>query len=58
VKINSIYNEDNLQTMKRIPNDFIDLVVTSPPYEDIRDYKGFHWNFQAVALDLFRILRD
>ena len=42
MKINSIYNEDNLQTMKRIPNDFIDLVVTSPPYEDIRDYKGFH----------------
>lgn len=29
---NKIFNEDNLETLKRIPNDYIDLTVTSPPY--------------------------
>ena len=36
MKINKIYNEDCLDTMKRMPNDFLDLIITSPPYEDIR----------------------
>jgi len=35
MEINKIYNEDNLQTMARMPNDFVDLIITSPPYEDI-----------------------
>lgn len=32
MEINKIYNEDNLETMAKMPNDFIDLIVTSPPY--------------------------
>lgn len=35
MEINKIYNEDNLETMARMPNDFVDLIITSPPYEDI-----------------------
>jgi DNA modification methylase len=35
MEINKIYNEDNLETMAKMPNDFIDLIITSPPYEDI-----------------------
>lgn len=34
MKLNKIYNEDCLETMAKMPNDFIDLIVTSPPYED------------------------
>lgn len=40
MKINKIYNESNIETCKRLPNDFIDLVVTSPPYDNLRDYEG------------------
>ena len=29
---NKIYNEDCLDFMKRIPNNFFDLIVTDPPY--------------------------
>lgn len=29
--INKIYNENNLDTMNKMPNEFIDLTVTSPP---------------------------
>lgn len=36
MEINKIYNEDNLLTMARMPNDFIDVVLTSPPYNIIR----------------------
>ena len=35
MEINKIYNEDNLKTMARMPNDYIDLIITSPPYEDV-----------------------
>lgn len=32
MEVNKIYNENCLDTLKRIPNNAIDLVVTSPPY--------------------------
>lgn len=32
LELNKIYCESNLETMKRMPNDFVDIVVTSPPY--------------------------
>jgi len=32
VMLNKIYNESNLETMKRMPNGFVDYVLTSPPY--------------------------
>ena len=35
MEINKIYNEDNLETMAKMPNDFLDLIITSPTYEDV-----------------------
>lgn len=32
IEINKIYNEDNIETMKKIPNKFISGIITSPPY--------------------------
>ena len=32
IELNSIYNEDCLEGMKRIPDKSIDLIVTDPPY--------------------------
>lgn len=40
MKINKIYNEDCLETMKRMPDNFINLVVTDPPY--LISYKTNH----------------
>ncbi len=34
-ELNKIYNEDNLVTMSRMPDNFVDLIITSPTYEDI-----------------------
>lgn len=41
VELNTIYNEDCRETMSRMPEGFIDLVVTSPPYFNAREYS--HW---------------
>lgn len=38
IQLNTIYNEDCLETMKRMPDGFVDCVVTSPPYWGLRDY--------------------
>ena len=38
MEINKIYNEPCLETLKRMPNDFLDCVITSPPYWQLRDY--------------------
>jgi len=57
MKINQIYNEDCLDTMSRMPGDFVDLVVTSPPYDSLRTYKGYSFNFESVAENLYRIVK-
>lgn len=40
IELNKIYNEDCLDTMKRMPDNFIDLIVTSPPYNINLRIKG------------------
>lgn len=58
MELNKIYNEDCLETMKRMPNDFVDLTVTSPPYDNLRDYKGYSFDFENIAKELYRITKD
>lgn len=36
----------------------IDLVITSPPYDNLRDYEGFEMDFPHLAYQLYRILKD
>lgn len=58
MEINKIYAEDCLITMKRMQDNFIDLVVTSPPYDDMREYNGCsQFNFKEIAYQLFRKLK-
>lgn len=56
--LNKIYNESNLETMAKMPNCFIDLVVTSPPYDDLREYKGYSFPFEEIAKELYRVVKD
>ena len=48
---------DNVTLMKKLPEECIDLTVTSPPYDNLRTYKGFSWDFEGVAKELFRITK-
>ena len=37
---------------------FIDLTVTSPPYDNLRNYNGYEFEFEKIANELFRITKD
>ena len=56
--LNKIFNEDCLQTMSRMPDNSIDLTVTSPPYDNIRDYKGYELDLHKIGEQLFRVTKD
>ena len=61
MKLNTIYNEDCLEGMKRIPDKSVDLTVTSPPYDNLRTYNDtVTWNFEIfkeIAKEMFRITK-
>lgn len=38
-----------------MPDDFIDLTITSPPYDELREYKGYVFEFEKIAKELFRV---
>ena len=57
MEVNKIYNENCLDTMRRMPDNFVDLVVTSPPYDNLRDYKGYVFPFEDIAKELFRVVK-
>ena len=44
--------------MARMPNNFIDLTVTSPPYDNLRAYNGYSFDFEAVAKELYRVTKQ
>jgi len=58
MQLNTIYNENCLDTMKRMPDDFVDLVVTSPPYDNLRKYNWFDFDFKTIAPELYRITKE
>lgn len=65
-ELNKIYNEDCTEGMKMLPNDCVDLIVTSPPYIDMKDYghsEGtinpddyVEW-FRPKAKEMIRVLK-
>ncbi len=66
---NKIYNECCLTTMSKMQDEFIDLTVTSPPYDDLRTYNnsiidiksefnGYSFPFEKIANELFRITKQ
>lgn len=44
--------------MANMPNDFVDLTVTSPPYDKLRVYNGFSFPFKEIARELFRVTKN
>ena len=57
-----LYNDDCLKVLPIIPDKSIDLIITSPPYDNIRDYNNSSiWNFDIfknIANQLQRVLKD
>ena len=59
IQTGKIYNECCLDTMSQIRDRFVDLVITSPPYDEMRQYSGNDFfQFEDIAHELFRIVKD
>ncbi len=61
-KINTVLQGDCLELMKDIPDGSVDMVITSPPYDNLRSYKGsLDWGehiWKPVLEDLYRVVKD
>lgn len=55
--INKVHCSECLEFMKQIPDESVDLTVTSPPYDNLRDYNGYSFDFEVIAKELFRITK-
>ena len=58
MKLNHIYQGDCVDVMRTFPEGVIDLTVTSPPYDNLRTYKGYEFNFEEIAKELYRVTKD
>lgn len=57
-RVNKIHNIDCVEGMRcALSDNSIDLTVTSPPYDNLRTYNGFSWDFEAVAKELYRVTK-
>lgn len=58
IEVNKIYNEDCLYTMSRMRDNFIDLTVTSPPYDNLRNYNEFEFDWGETIKELYRVTKN
>ena len=56
-EFNKIYHENCIETLRRLPDDIIDMTITSPPYDDLRDYNGYHFPVEEIAGLLFEKMK-
>ena len=49
---------DCLEGLKLLNDSCIDLTVTSPPYDNLRTYKGYSFDFENIAKELYRVTKD
>ncbi len=56
--INEIQLGDNIELFKNLPDNSIDLIVTSPPYDGLRDYNGFEFNLHETGKEINRVLKE
>ena len=52
-----LYETNCLDYLRGQPADSIKFTLTSPPYDDIRDYKGYSFPFEEIAQELWRVTR-
>jgi DNA modification methylase len=57
LELDTVICADNCETLAAMPAESVDLVVTSPPYDDLRTYGGHSWDFYGVAWLLKRVLK-
>ncbi len=57
MELNRIYHENCIDTMKQLTDEFVDMTLTSPPYDNLREYNGYQFPVEEIARSLFRITK-
>jgi DNA modification methylase len=55
---NQVILGDCLEVMRTMEENSVDLTVTSPPYDNLRTYNGYTFDFEGIAKELFRVTKD
>jgi DNA modification methylase len=59
LQLNQFYIGEAVNFMKEnIPDNFVDLTVTSPPYDNLRTYKGFIFDYKSMLKELYRVTKN
>lgn len=58
MELNTLYRGDCLEVMRTFEDNCIDLTVTSPPYDNLRTYNGYSWDFEWIAKELYRVTKQ
>lgn len=56
--LNKVVQGDCVVLMREFPDCCIDLTVTSPPYDDLRTYEGYEFDFESIAKELYRVTKQ
>jgi DNA modification methylase len=57
MNLDEIITGDSAVVLASFPDACIDLTVTSPPYDNLRTYNGFVFDFEAIARELYRVTK-
>jgi DNA modification methylase len=52
-----IIQGDCVKEMRNLQSDIIDLTVTSPPYDNLRTYNGYSFDFENTAKEIYRLTK-
>lgn len=58
IELNVIYHSDCVEGMKRLPDNSVDLIVTSPPYDNLREYNGYSFDLHETGKEIYRVLKE
>jgi len=58
MKLNTVICGKAEDVLKTFSDECIDLTVTSPPYDNLRDYKGYTFDFKKIANELYRVTKQ
>lgn len=53
----TLHLQDCIEWMQGVDSDSIDMTLTSPPYDKIRNYEGYSFDFESTAKELYRIIK-
>ena len=59
MELNKFYIGESVQWMRdNLPDNFVDLTITSPPYDDLRKYNGFVFDYKSMLEELYRVTKN